>query len=358
MRILYVITPSRLSGAERQLLRTAVVQRGMGDDVLVLSKPLPAFEGAAAEAGVPVVTARIGGKLNLAAPRRIARQIRRSGADVVVTVHSTATFWGVRAAAATHTPCVAYMQAANTPWPYTTAPAAIGCAEFVRRHLIQAGMRAERVYAVPNGIDPAPFLADETRAGVRSELGLADKDIAVGTLAHFTPRKAHADLLKAAAQIVPKVPNLKLLWAGEGPLEGELRRMAADLGLREHVRFLGFRSDAARLHQAFDIFALASLLEGLPLSVLEAMASARPCVVTAVSGNPELVEDGVTGYLVPPRDPLALSSALLRLVGDAELRAAMGDAARRRIMEHFTLDRTAAMMRDVLQAEIRRQRQT
>ncbi len=355
MRILYVITPSRLSGAERMVLRMAQAQQRMGDSVSILTKPQPEFEAAASDAGVEATSAPIHGKLNFAAPRRIAGHIRRAGADVALTVHSTATLWGIKGAAIAGVPCLAYMQAANTRWPYNRAPAAIGCAEFVRQHLIAGGMPADRVYSVPNGIDAEPYLDDSDRASIRNELGLSESDIAVGTLAHFTPRKAHADLLKAASIAVRTAPNLVFLWAGEGPLEGALRTQAASMGLADRVRFLGFRSDAPRLHQAFDIFCLPSLLEGLPLSVLEAMASARPCVVTAVSGNPEIVADGVTGYLVPPRDPERLARAIEALANDAAARATMGQAGRRRVLESFTLDTAVRRMRDVIEREIVRQ---
>lgn len=356
MRILYVITPSRLSGAERMLLRMARVQRRHGDSVRVLSKPLDAFERAAADDGIEMVTGAIGGKLNLRACPTIVEHIQRFAPDVVLTMHSTGTLWGVRAARKAGVPCVALMQAANTRWPYTTAPAAVGCAEFVRQHLIAGGMSPDRVYAIPNGIEPEPYLDDEDRDQARSDLGLTPSDLAVGTLAHFTPRKAHSDLLDAAAIVTRSVPELVLLWAGEGPLETKLRQQAARLGLADRVRFLGYRTDAPRLHRAFDIFALPSLLEGLPLAVLEAMASARPCVVTAVSGNPELVDDGVTGCLVPPRDPEAMAQALIRLATNDEARRTMGLAGRKRIMEMFTLDGLMQRLCEVLEREIRRQR--
>jgi len=352
LRILYVITPSRLSGAERITLHTAEVQQRHGDVVRVLSKPLPAFEAAAGEAGVDLVTGPIGGKLNLRSPGLIVEHIKSFHPDVVLTLHSTGTLWGVRAAKMAHVPCLAVMQSANTRWPYTTAPAAIGCAEFVRQHLIAGGMPPDRVHTVPNGIDPRPFLDDTLREKARAELGLADDDLAVGTLAHFTPRKAHADLLEAASIVVRHVPGLVLLWAGEGPLRSKLRRQALRLGLADRVRFLGFRSDVPVLHRAFDIFALPSLEEGLPLSVLEAMASARPCVVTEVSGNPELVEHGVTGFLARPHDPGAMARFIIGLAGDPDARRNMGLAGRRRIVEHFTLESQTTRLRRILEREI------
>ena len=337
------------------VLRIGQAQQGLGDLVHILTKPQPEFEAAAADAGIGITSDAIHGKLNLAAPHRIAEHIRAVGAEVVITVHSTATLWGIKGAARARVPCLAYMQAANTRWPYIWAPAAIGCAEYIRQHLIAGGMPPDRVHVVANSIDAGPYLDDADRAGIRAELGLSETDIAVGTLAHFTPRKAHRDLLMAARIALPSAPDLVLLWAGEGPLERSLRVEAARMGLGERVRFLGFRSDSARLHRAFDIFCLPSLLEGLPLSVLEAMASARPCVVTSVSGNPELVVDGITGILVPPRDPAQLARALVMLANDAAVRSAMGAAGRRRVMEEFSLEASARQMRAVLELEIARQ---
>jgi glycosyltransferase involved in cell wall biosynthesis len=218
-----------------------------------------------------------------------------------------------------------------------------------------AGMSEERVYAVPNCIDPSPFLDDDDRQAARADLGLADEEVAVGTMAHFTPRKAHSDLLEAAALVAPQAPHVRWLWAGEGPLEARMRARARGLGLADRVCFLGYRSDAPRLHRAFDILALPSLAEGLPLVVLEAMASARPCVVTNVSGNPEIVADGATGLLVPPRCPSAMGEALLALARDPDLRARMGEAGRRRVLERFTMERMVELMRDVMDREIARQ---
>lgn len=337
------------------VLRMARTQQLLGDTVTVLSKPLPAFADAAAEHGVPFVAARIGGKLNLAAMARIAARIRAFEPDVVCPVHSTATLWSVRAARFARVPCVAIMQAANTPWPYNKAPATVGCAEFVRQHLIRSGMPPDRAYAVPNGIDPAAYLDVEDRASARAELGLNDEDIAVGTLAHFTPRKAHRDLLDAASSLVPRYPGMRFLWAGEGSLEGPLKEDVARRELTANVRFLGFRRDAPRLHQAFDIVVLPSLNEGLPLVLLEAMASARPCVATAVAGSPELVVDGVTGFLVPPQAPHQLADAIGKLAADPERRQAMGAAGRQRVMERFSLQTTVNQLRAILASEIRRQ---
>jgi glycosyltransferase involved in cell wall biosynthesis len=177
-----------------------------------------------------------------------------------------------------------------------------------------------------HGLDPATA-GDWETSGVRAELGIPEDAPLVGSIANFKAAKDHATLLRAAVRVRQAVPDLRLLLVGQGPLEAETRRLAAELGLSETVLFAGFREDARRLAAAFDVFTLSSTYEGLPIALVEAMALGRPAVVTDVGGNPEVVTDGADGLLVPPGDPAALAGGLLRLLGDPELRARIGAAA-------------------------------
>jgi glycosyltransferase involved in cell wall biosynthesis len=196
-----------------------------------------------------------------------------------------------------------------------------------------------------HGLDPAaaPPAAPD---GVRRELGIPEDAPLVGTVANFKAAKDHATLLRAAAQVRQAVPSVRFLLVGQGPLEAETRRLAAELGLDGAVCFAGFRSDARRLMASFDVFALSSTYEGLPIALIEAMAGGCPAVVTRVGGTPEVVADGVQGLLVPPRDPDALAAGLLRLLGDRELRAAMGAAAAARAQD-FDIRKAVGRMEQV-----------
>jgi glycosyltransferase involved in cell wall biosynthesis len=169
--------------------------------------------------------------------------------------------------------------------------------------------------------------------GVRDELGIPGDAPVIGSVANFKAAKDHATLLRATARLRWAMPGVRLLLVGQGPLEGETRRLAAELGLEETVVFAGFRSDARRLAATFDVFTLSSTFEGLPIALLEAMALGRPAVVTRVGGVPEVVTDGAQGLLVPPRDPAALAEGLRCLLGDPQLRARMGTAARARALD-------------------------
>jgi glycosyltransferase involved in cell wall biosynthesis len=137
-------------------------------------------------------------------------------------------------------------------------------------------------------------------------------------------------------EVLRRVPRARLLLAGGGDMEDELKRQVLDLGLRRAVTFLGTRDDAPLLLQAFDVLALPSLWEGLPMVVLEAMAAGCPVVASAVGGLPDVIEDRVSGRLVPPADPAALAFALADLLSSDEERSALAVAARARFDAHYS----------------------
>lgn len=200
----------------------------------------------------------------------------------------------------------------------------------------------ERVYRmkapslIPNGIEIEPF----QRARVhglkwREREGLRADELLYVCAARFFAQKNHNLLLEAFARGPAKLPNAKLLLAGDGGLQGELERQAESLGLRARVVFLGRRDDVPELFGAADVFVLASLWEGNPLSVMEAMAAGLPVVATEVGGVPELVHHGRHGFLVPPGDIDGFAAAMLRLGQNMLERRGLGEAAERRAREEF-----------------------
>ena len=183
-------------------------------------------------------------------------------------------------------------------------------------------------------------------ADVRDELGIPPSAPLVGEVARLCDVKGQRELIAALVS----VPEARLVLVGvdlerAGAFQTDLEREADSLGVRERVVFAGRRSDAAELLGQFDVVALPSRTEGLPLVLLEAMARSRVVVATPVGGTPELVVDGETGFLVPPGDTDALASAIRRLLADEPLRARMGEAGRRRVAERFD---AATMCRRVL----------
>ncbi len=187
----------------------------------------------------------------------------------------------------------------------------------------------DRVRLIWNGA-PLDEFAPVPRARalrLRRELGIADDALLVGTVGRLNAQKGHRHLLEAAARLSARLPGVRVLIAGDGDLMDALRARAAELGVAELVVFAGHRSDVPDVLGAIDVFCLSSLYEGTPLALFEAMASGKAIVSTAVDGCREVLEDGVTGLLVPPADASALAAALERAGRSPELRRELGQSA-------------------------------
>jgi sugar transferase (PEP-CTERM/EpsH1 system associated) len=207
-------------------------------------------------------------------------------------------------------------------------------------------LRAAKVVTIHNGVDVSRFARGD-RSAARRALRLPAHAVVVGAVGRLDAVKDHRGLLQAFSILRSDQPAAELVIVGDGPRRGDLERQIQELGLTGHVHLLGMRQDVAVLLRGFDAFVLPSLAEGISNTVLEAMATGLPVVATRVGGNPELVEHGVTGALVAPGSPLVLAAALRCYVEDAVLREAHGDAGRRRVLQHFTLERMAQAYRDL-----------
>jgi glycosyltransferase involved in cell wall biosynthesis len=182
---------------------------------------------------------------------------------------------------------------------------------------------------IHNAVDSAAFAR---RPDPDLRRGLAGEQPLVLVVARLAPQKGHRHLLAAAAE----VPDAVFALAGDGPERPALEELADRLGVRNRIRFLGERSDVADLLAACDLFVLPSLFEGLPISLLEAMAAERPVIATAIGGTDEVVIDGQSGLLVPPGEPAAMASAIRRLLEDPALRARLAAAGRARVTSEFS----------------------
>lgn len=199
----------------------------------------------------------------------------------------------------------------------------------------------DKISVVHNGIDQAPFTG-RMNCELRDTLNAMDDKPLVLTVARLDEQKGHCYLLQAAAQ----VPEARFVLAGDGPERTSLEAQAQELGLGNRVVFLGYRSDIWDLLSCCDLFVLPSLYEGLPLSVLEAMAAGKPVIATSVGGTDEAVIPGETGLFVPPADPASLAYAIRCLLGDPALAGRLASAGRDRVRLEFSAER---MVRQVTQ---------
>jgi len=202
------------------------------------------------------------------------------------------------------------------------------------------GIPAEKLMTIRNGIpceSPAPL--ERSREAIRTELGLALDAPVVIQVGRLVPQKGYEVLLDAMRRVSTSRPHARLLILGDGPARADLVSRARELGIGDRVVFAGFRTNVNEFLHASDLFVLASWREGLPVSLLEAMAAALPAVVTAVGGNDEVVVNGETGFLVPPGDAVQLADRIGQLLDAPALRERMGRAARGRVETVFSADR-------------------
>jgi glycosyltransferase involved in cell wall biosynthesis len=203
----------------------------------------------------------------------------------------------------------------------------------------------QRVVTIHNGIDMNRQFPDRETA--RRALGLDPRRPAVGMVGRLSRQKAPEDFLRVAVLVARKVPATTFVVVGDGPLRSQLEQLAASQGIGASTRFLGFRDDVPLVLAALDVFLLTSLWEGFPLTILEAMATGKPVVATTVSGVPEVVEHGVTGFLTPPKRVEQLATHVVTLLRDSALAQKMGQAGRHRIEKCFTLDQMIAQLTDL-----------
>ena len=219
--------------------------------------------------------------------------------------------------------------------------------------LISNGYKSSLVTTIQNGIDLAKAASSRNPEDMKRELGV-DGAIVIGTAGRLTPVKGQDTFLRAARLILDREPRTQFLIAGDGPLEHDLKALAAQLGIDAACRFLGARNDIADVVSAMGVFVLPSLNEGMPMAALEAMALAKPVVASKVGGLPEVIRHRESGVLVPPGNADALAAACLELVRDRSRAARMGAEARRTIEAEFSGERNGQALADVYRAVAKR----
>lgn len=209
-----------------------------------------------------------------------------------------------------------------------------------RQDLVALGVApAEKIVTIPLGLDLEPFRRETGRGEARAALGLPPDGPLVGIVARLVPVKDVATFLRAFALARERVPGVRAFVVGDGEERAALERLSGELGLGASCRFVGWRADMPNVYAAADVVALSSLNEGSPVSLIEAMAAGRPVVATAVGGVPDVVRDGETGSLVPPRDPAALAAAMTELLLDGELARRYGEHGRAAAYPRFDASR-------------------
>jgi glycosyltransferase involved in cell wall biosynthesis len=341
MKIVHLLIGGEVAGGQAVALRLARAARDRADEVAFVAPEHGPFTELAEREGFRVDVLPLRRSYQLATAWRLARLLRRRRADLLHT-HTLAAGNALSrlAGRAAGVPVVSHLHIENHFRPATRrllagldnatarlAARLVAVSEDTKRAYERQGYPRRRIEVVYNGIDLPP----------NGELR-RNKQPRIGEIARLCDVKGQRELLQALARL----PEARLVLAGRdleqgGAFQEALERESERLGVRGRVEF-GFHDDVPALLETLDVVALPSWTEGLPVVLLEAMAHGRPVVATPVGGTPELVADGETGLLVPPRDPEALAEALRRVLDDPDLARRLGEAGRRRVAERFSAD--------------------
>lgn len=356
MRVLQLISSGGYYGAENMLLNLARSQKSMGCDPRLLlfynvHQPNVELYERARSRGLSVSMLRCEGRADLRAIKEIREYVKNEEIDLIHTHGYKADLYGYLAAHTEAKPIVATCH----NWVGGTAALGIynrldrmalrnfdgvaAVSQAVATQLEDAGIAENKIYTIANGIDIVRFTGAEP-AWFGTNQSAPGKTI--GIVARLDLQKGFESLLEAMAALTPAHPDARLVIVGEGPDRETIVTMAARLELTSKVVFAGQRGDMASVYAGFDIFVLPSLNEGLPMTVLEAMAASRPVVASNVGAIPSVVRDRETGLLVAPRNVSALKAALEGLLADSTLRGRLASNGHDWVRRHFTADAMAA----------------
>jgi glycosyltransferase involved in cell wall biosynthesis len=358
MRVVHILKVILAAGTERHLLLLlpALQQRGVDVHLIVLAeraRPMDDYLSAAHAAGIPTERLFMRRHADLTLLPRLIGRLHALRPDVVHTHLFHADLYGIPAARLAGVSTVItgrhnddafrrhpLARAVNRGlWALSSGGIAISDA--IRAFVIDVeGAPPHKVTRVHYGLDFAEPPAD-ARDALRAELHLPDDALLVGAVSRLIEQKGLPYALDAFAVVMDEFPHAVLLIVGDGDQRGALESQADALGLGDRVRFLGWRADIHPIMAALDVFIMPSLWEGFGLALLEAMAHGLPVIASNISALPEIVVDGETGLLVPPRDVGGLAAALRHLLADDALRAQMGVAGRARVRTAFSVDQMA-----------------
>ena len=348
---LHIDTARTWRGGQNQVLLTVDGLRAIGQRAALVAHPYGELRRRAAE-GLELIPVAPRTEMDLSAGWRLSRVLKRLTPDVVhahdphaIAMASLALSLGGSAAAA---PLVASRRVdfhlkgnSFSRWKHRQVDCFIAASEAIRRMLVADGVPADRTVTVHEGID-VDRVAATPPVNVHEAFWLPHHAPVVGNVAALVPHKGQRYLIDAARLVVQEIADARFVILGEGELREQLEHQVREHHLEKHVLLPGFRTDVIGCIKGFDLFAMSSVTEGLGTSLLDAMACARAIVATSAGGIPEIVADGETGVLVPPRDAAAMADAIVRLLRDDAARQRLGEAGLARVGERFTVERMVA----------------
>lgn len=349
-RLALIIPTLDRSGAEKQftLLATGLPRDEFDVHVALLTRG-GAFEADLAAAGVPATHIGKRFKCDPRAWWRLRRWLKQLQPDVIHTWLFAANAYGRLAAGAVPKAGVIVSERCVDSWKANwqhwldrkllhRTDRVVGNSQCVVDFYREHGVPGEKLVTIPNGISaPNPPRVD--RATLLNRLGFPPDAFVAMYIGRMASQKRVGDLVWTVETLRQIRPQLRLVLVGDGPARDSLQQVARDIDCQEHVRFVGLQENVSNWLNLADVFWLASSFEGMSNSLMEAMAAGKPCVVSDIPPNRELIEQGVHGFLAPPGDTVAFMQFTRRLIDEPGLREQLGNAARIRMLQEFSVDR-------------------
>jgi glycosyltransferase involved in cell wall biosynthesis len=344
-------------GAEAVILNLShgLQQAGDGSVLAVFNNASLQVYERAMEEGLPAVQIPCQGRLNLQSLQAIRDTVKEHGIDVLHAHGYKADLYawaalrgrGVPMLSTCHnwidTDVAVRIYGALDRWVLKRYPRVVAVSAEVQERLRNSGVPPENIRRIRNGIDLQPFAA---AAAKRTELPV-DGALRIGLVGRLSTEKGVDIFVEAAAIVARSFPAVRFVVIGEGPERAALEQQIRSLGLEQSLQLAGHQKAMADVYAGLDVLVSASRLEGLPIALLEGMASGLPVVATAVGDVPQVIRPGETGLLVPPADAAALAAAMQELVADSARRLALGRGARSLIEREYSAERMAAEYRTV-----------
>ncbi|MBI4639931.1 MAG: glycosyltransferase [Candidatus Tectomicrobia bacterium] len=340
VRVLHINTERSWRGGEAQVLLLAKGLQERGYSVSIVAQPDGALKERAIKEGVRVIPLRMRGEFDLIALFRLAKIMREEKVDIVHMHDSHAVTLGNFAARLAGIPTAVASRRVNFStkrnrfrklkylWGIKRI---IAVSQEIKESLINDRFPPDFIEVIHSGIDLSKFQEKPPQINLYHELGLDPERPLIGNIAHLAPHKGHCDFLKAA-EVCHMTPEAQFVIVGDGPLRRELLDWIKAHQLDEKVIFTGFKEDIAEIIPLFDMLVLSSISgEGSPAVIKEAMALGKPVIATDVGGVREILEDGISGILIPPGQPMALANAILDLMKNQPKRKMIGLAGKDRV---------------------------
>ena len=345
---LHIDTASTWRGGQSQVRYTVLGLRAIGHRAALVADPEGELFRRMSE-GLDLIPLATRNEIDLAAAWRLSRVLKQLRPEVVHAHDPRAIAMAATALSITaprpKPPLIASRRIefpvgrnSFSSWKYSQVDRFLAISQAVRERLIADRIPAAKIEIVHEGVD-VERIVSLPHGNLHAALFLPTHSPVVGTIGALVAQKAHHTLIEAAAIVVKRVSDVRFVILGEGELRPQLEKQIKHLHLERHVFLAGFRADVLELLKDIDVFALSSTHEGMCTSLVDAMAAEKAAVATSVGGVPEVLADGETGYLVPPRDVEALATRIVQLLKDAGLRRRMGSAGLERARRLFTVER-------------------